>query len=177
MRLRGERCVSWSNRSTARQVAHLSPARYLDGLGLLGHEAHFFEGRGDASCVDDWDAEEITTTLDYPGAFERDCLTQFRLDHQWLYRAGDGSLGIPIEAFREACAGAVLLLIRAVPVERWRPEYDPTYRRASIDADPGFTQISLVNGDKRLANAIDRCERLFTRFEHQCRPSAGGGAV
>jgi hypothetical protein len=55
-----------------------------------------------------------------------------------------------------------LLLVWAVPFDVWRPEYDWPRRRAYIDADPGFTQISLLNGDSRLKNTIDRCERLFT---------------
>lgn len=139
-----------------------SQLQYLAGLRQLGHEVYYLEDCGDESWVYDWDAEEITTNPNYPGAFVRDCLTPFGLDHHWMYRAGDTSLGMTIEAFREVCAGADLFLIWAVPLECWRPEYDLAHRRAYIDADPGFTQISLINGDDKLAKTINRCERLFT---------------
>ena len=73
-----------------------------------------------------------------------------------------GSVGMPLEQFLESCAGADLPLLRAVPLWIWRKEYDLPRRRAFIDVDPGFTQISIADGDQGLAEGIARCERHFT---------------
>jgi hypothetical protein len=139
-----------------------SQLQYLAGLHQLGHEVYYLEDCGDASWVYDWDAEEVTSDLNYPGAFVRDCLAPFGLADRWIYRVGERSVGMTVEASQEICSRADLFLIWAVPFDYWRPEYDWPRRRAFIDADPGFTHISLVNGDEKLANTIDRCERLFT---------------
>jgi hypothetical protein len=152
--------------------------QYLAGLRALGHEVYFLEDCGDESWVYNWETEETTTDLDYPAAYVRDCLTPLGLGDRWMYRAGDQSAGLGIEEFREVCSRADLLLVWAVPFDRWRPEYDLPRRRAYIDADPGFTQISLANGDGRLTNTVDRCQRLFTIAQRigagDCRiPTAG----
>ena len=52
--------------------------------------------------------------------------------------------------------------MRAVPLWNWRLEYEQPRRRAFIDVDPGFTQISIANGDKGLTEGVSRCERRFT---------------
>jgi hypothetical protein len=152
--------------------------QYLAGLRQLGHDVYFLEDCGDGSWVYDWDTEETTTDLAYPAAYVSECLTPLGLGDRWIYRAGDRSAGLSIEAFREVCARADLLLVWAVPFDRWRPEYDLPRRRAYIDADPGFTQIGLATGDGRLVNTIDRCQCLFTIGQRigadDCRiPSAG----
>ena len=51
--------------------------------------------------------------------------------------------------------------MRAVPLWDWRKS-TPAERRAFIDVDPGFTQITLANGDQGWAEGIARCERRFT---------------
>jgi hypothetical protein len=51
-------------------------------------------------------------------------------------------------------------------------------RRVFIDADPGFTQISLLDGHPELTLTVSRCERLFTIAQRigadDCPIPAGG---
>jgi hypothetical protein len=136
--------------------------QYLAGLGALGHDVFYLEDCGDESWVYNWESEEVTTELDYPAAYVRDCLEPLGLQGRWIYRAGERSAGMSVEELRDVCGRTDLLLVWAVPFSRWRTEYDWPRRRAYIDADPGFTQMSLVNGDESLAGTINRCERLFT---------------
>jgi hypothetical protein len=44
----------------------------------------------------------------------------------------------------------------------WRPEYERPRRKAFVDSDPGFTQISLLNGHADLTATVARCDTLFT---------------
>src|SRR5262249_35012464 len=79
-----------------------------------------------------------------------------------IYRAGDQAVGMRLPDFVDVCSQADLLIVHAVPVLSWREEYARPRRRAFVDVDPGFTQISLVNGDPDLTATVDRCEKLFT---------------
>jgi len=136
--------------------------QYLLGFRALGHTVFYLEDCGESSWVYHWEKEEWTTELEYPAAYVRECLEAFGLHDRWIYRTNEGSVGAPIERLLEFCATADLLVMRAVPLWVWRPEYDRPRRRAFIDVDPGFTQISIANGDKGLAEGIARCERRFT---------------
>lgn len=136
--------------------------QYLLGFRALGHEVFYLEDCGDCSWVYDWSKEEWTFDLAYPAAYVRDCLATFDLAERWIYRTNAGSLGAPLEEFQAFCAEADLLLMRAVPLWVWRPEYDRPRRRAFLDVDPGFTQISIANEDQGLARGVARCERRFT---------------
>jgi hypothetical protein len=136
--------------------------QYLAGLRELGHEVYYLEDCGEASWVYNWDTEELTNDLTYPADYVRDCLDPLGFSERWIYRAGDQSEGLSIEEFRDVCSRAELLLIRAVPLARWRAEYGWPRRRCFIDADPGFNQISLLNGNAQLAETVSRCETLFT---------------
>jgi len=136
--------------------------QYLLGLRALGHEVVYLEDCGQSSWVYNWHKQEWTTDLDYPANYVRDCLQPFALQNHWIYRTDEGSLGMPLEDFLGFCSRADLLVMRAVPLWVWRPEYDKPSRRAFIDVDPGFTQISIANGDKGLAAGIARCEKRFT---------------
>jgi hypothetical protein len=49
-----------------------------------------------------------------------------------------------------------------VPFWTWRQEYEGPRRRAFIDVDPGFTQITLANGDQGWVDGVARAERRFT---------------
>jgi len=153
--------------------------QYLLGLRALGHEVCYLEDCGDCSYVYDWAKQEWTYELDYPAAYVQDCLAPFGLGEAWIYRTNAGSRGLPLDRFLEFCAAADLLVMRAVPLWVWRPEYDRPRRRAFIDVDPGFTQISIANGDKGMAEGIARAERRFTVGQHigdaGCPvPTAGG---
>ncbi|HYO50572.1 MAG TPA: glycosyltransferase family 1 protein [Chloroflexia bacterium] len=134
----------------------------LAGLSVLGHEVYYLEECGDESWVYDWERCELTNDLSYPASYVRSCLETLGLGDKWIYRAGDSAEGMPVAQFVEICAEADLLLIRAVPLPVWRPEYSLPRRRAFIDADPGFTQISLVNGHADLTATVERCHWLFT---------------
>lgn len=136
--------------------------QYLLGLRALGHDIVYLEDCGKSSWVYVWETEDWTHELDYPAAYVRACLEPFGWGDRWIYRDNYRSLGMPLEQFKEFCARADLLLLRAVPLWNWRPEYDLPKRRAFIDVDPGFTQIALANGDVGLAEGIMRAERRFT---------------
>jgi len=136
--------------------------QYLLGLRALGHEVCYLEDCGDTTWVWNWEKEEWNYELDYPAAYVRACLEPFGLGDRWIYRTDTGARGLPLETFVEFCRGADLLILRAAPLWNWRPEYDLPRRRAFIDVDPGFTQISIANGDQGLADGIARCERRFT---------------
>jgi len=153
--------------------------QYLLGLRALGHEVFYLEDCGRSSWVYIWEKEEWTHELDYPAAYVQSCLAPFGFGDKWIYRDNYRSLGMPLEAFQEICATADLLIMRAVPFWNWRKEYDRPRRRAFIDVDPGFTQITIANGDKGWVEGVARAERRFT-FGHRiglpdCAiPQAGG---
>jgi len=153
--------------------------QYLLGLGALGHEVFYLEDCGDCSWVYNWEKQEWTFELEYPAAYVRECLAPFGAKNRWIYRTNAGSAGAPLEEFLEFCKVADLLIMRAVPLWVWRKEYDQPRRRAFIDVDPGFTQMSIANGDKGLTDSIARCERRFTYGQRigaaDCAiPTAGG---
>ena len=136
--------------------------QYLLGFRALGHEVIYAEDCGESSWVYHWEKEEWTTGLEYPAAYVRACLKPFGFEDKWIYRTNGGSMGMPLDPFLDFCGKADLLIMRAVPLWVWRKEYDWPRRRAFIDVDPGFTQISIANGDKGLAEGVARCERRFT---------------
>ncbi|HYT62044.1 MAG TPA: hypothetical protein VEL06_17830 [Haliangiales bacterium] len=136
--------------------------QYLLGFRALGHEVFYLEDCGDCSWVYDWQKAEWTFDLAYPAAYVGECLEPFGLKENWIYRTNGGSLGAPLERFLAFCADADLLAMRAVPLWVWRKEYDRPRRRIFLDVDPGFTQISVANGDQGLLEGIVRCERRFT---------------
>ncbi|HKP53134.1 MAG TPA: glycosyltransferase family 1 protein [Chloroflexia bacterium] len=136
--------------------------QYLAGLRALGHDVYYLEECGEESWVYHWEEEKLTADLRYPASYVHDCLEPLGLGSKWIYRAGERSEGMCVEEIRDILSRADLLLVRAVPLPLWRAEYSLPRRRAFIDADPGFTQISLVNGHLELLATVERCERLFT---------------
>ena len=136
--------------------------QYLLGFRALGHEVFYLEDCGDCSWVYDWEKAEWTFDLAYPAAYVGECLEPFGFCGKWIYRTNGGSTGAPLEELLSFCEGAELLVMRAVPLWVWRKEYGQPHRRIFLDVDPGFTQISIANGDRGLAEGIARCERRFT---------------
>jgi len=136
--------------------------QYLAGLHSMGHQVFYLEECGPESWVYDWEAEQLTTELDYPAAYIRECLEPLGLDGKWIYRAGEQARGMEIADFQEICARADLFIVHAVPMTLWRDEYATPLRRIFIDVDPGFIQMDLANGHSELANTVERCEHLFT---------------
>jgi hypothetical protein len=144
--------------------------QYLLGFRALGHDVTYLEDCGESSWVYNWDTQEWTTELDYPADYVRACLEPFGFGEQWIYRTNEGSRGLPLPEFVRRCSSADLLILRAVPLWVWRSEYDLPRRRAFIDVDPGFTQISIVQGDKGIADGLARCERRFTVAQRIGKP-------
>lgn len=136
--------------------------QYLLGLRELGHEVFYLEDCGECSWVYNWEAGEWTYDLAYPAAYVRDCLEPFGFKDRWLYRAGNETAGMSLNDFHHACDVTDLLIMRAIPIWDWRKEYDGPRRRIFIDVDPGFTQLTIADGDLGLGEAIRRCHRLFT---------------
>jgi hypothetical protein len=136
--------------------------QYLIGFRELGHEVYYLEDCGETSSAWNWDTEEWTQEVDFPAAYVRDCLEPFGFKDRWIYRTTAESCGMSPEAFRSVCSRADLLIVRAIPLWDWRPEYDAPRRRIFIDVDPGFTQMNIASGDTGFADAIRRCERPFT---------------
>jgi hypothetical protein len=136
--------------------------QYLAGLRALGHDVYYIEECGPESWVYDWEAERLTTDIAYPAGYVADCLDPLGLTERWAYRAGNECAGMPAEEVQEVCTRADLMIIHAVPLAQWRPEYERARRRTFVDVDPGFTQICLAKGDKALNTTVDRCDRLFT---------------
>lgn len=139
-----------------------SDLQYLLGLRALGHDVFYLEECGLESWVYNWQTEQFTTELDYPTNYVRNCLEPLGFANQWIYRAGDRSVGLDIDKFSDVCSKADLMIIRGSPISLWRDEYNLPQRRIYIDADPGFTQINIVGGNSELANTIEHCDRLFT---------------
>lgn len=140
-----------------------SDLQYLLGLRGLGHEIYYLEECGPESWVYNWETEQLTTELDYPTNYVRNCLEPLGFENQWIYRAGKHSVGMEIDEFSDICSQADLMIVRGSPMPLWRNEYGWPQCRIYIDADPGFTQIKLACGSsEELVNTIERCERLFT---------------
>jgi hypothetical protein len=136
--------------------------QYLIGLRELGHEVFYLEDCGETSFVWNWDTQEWTEELTFPAAYVRDCLEPFGFKAKWTYRTTAEFAGLPPDAVKSICARADLLILRAIPLWDWRPEYDLPKRRVFIDVDPGFTQMNMASGDKAFAAAVARCDRFFT---------------
>jgi hypothetical protein len=136
--------------------------QYLLGLRALGHDVYYLEDCGRSSWVYIWEKEQWTHELDYPAAYVNACLAPFDLGDRWIYRDNYRSLGMPLPKFLEVCSVADLLIMRAVPFWNWRGEYERPKRRAFIDVDPGFTQITLANGDPGWVEGVAKAERRFT---------------
>src|SRR5688500_11994520 len=87
--------------------------QYLLGLQALGHDVYYLEECGEGSWVYNWATEEITTELDYPTSYVRDCLEPIGFGGRWIYRAGDRSVGMDAGEFVALCSEADLLVVRA----------------------------------------------------------------
>ena len=135
---------------------------YLLGLRALGHELIYLEDCGEESWVYNWETEEIDHSLDYPAHYIQACLEPWGLGERWTYRSSGGWRGLSPTAVAAACSEADLMILRAVPMPIWRPEYLRTRRRIFIDGDPGFTQVKALQGDLILLQTLDCCHHLFS---------------
>jgi hypothetical protein len=136
--------------------------QYLIGFRALGYEVYYLEDCGETSWVWNWDTGEWTEDPAFPATYVRECLEPFGFKDRWIYRTSAQSFGMSLNQLKAVCAQADLLVMRAIPLWDWRPEYALPKRRIFIDVDPGFTQMNIASGDTGLAAAIGRCDRLFT---------------
>ena len=82
---------------------------------------------------------------------------------RWIYRDGLTVASSCVGGLsRGLCDGGFTTHARGAIVELAEEEYSRPKRRAFIDVDPGFTQITIANGDQGWAEGIARCERRFT---------------
>jgi len=153
--------------------------QYLLGFRALGHDVLYLEDCGETTWVWNWEKQEWDYGLDYPSEYVNACLAPVGLGDRWIYRTNAGFRGLPPDQFHQFCAAADLLILRAAPLWVRRKEYDLPLRRAFIDVDPGFTQISIANGDKGLIEGISQCDRRFTLGQRigapDCPVPTGGG--
>ena len=136
--------------------------QYLLGFRALGHEVFYLEDCGETTWVWDWEKNEWNYELDYPAAYVHASLAPFGLGNSWIYRTDKDSRGMTRDQFKEICRAADLLIMRAAPLWTWREEYNWPRRRAFIDVDPGFTQITLAQGDQGWLDGVAKAERRFT---------------
>jgi hypothetical protein len=136
--------------------------QYLLGFQELGYDVFYLEECGEGSWVYNWEAEELTTDLEYPTSYVASCLEPIGMGDRWIYRAGGASVGMDVREFDEVCRSADLLLIRGCPIDLWRPEYSAPRRTAFVDSDPGFTQFKLARGESIMSETVERSDRLFT---------------
>ena len=144
--------------------------QYLIGLRALGHDVYYLEDCGEWSSVYNWDTQETTWELDYPASYINECLGSYGFQDNWIYRAGQSSLGLSIEAFCEILEQSDLLIIRGIPFLTWRAEYNLPRNRAFIDVDPGFTQFCHERGEPAFVETIGSSESLFTIGQHIGNP-------
>lgn len=135
---------------------------YLLGLRSLGHEVFYLEDVGQWSSTYDWDAEQMTDSLDYPADYIAATLEPWGFAGRWAYRAGDETRGLSLERLKAECRDADLLLVRGVPLFEERPEYTAITHRAFIDVDPGFTQFRLAREEPAYVTTMAMCDTLFT---------------
>lgn len=135
---------------------------YLLGLRSLGHEVFYLEDVGQWSSTYDWDAEEMTNSLDHPANYIAATLEPWGFAGRWAYRAGDETRGLKLAELQAICRDADLLLVRGVPLLDVREEYAAIGHRAFIDVDPGFTQFRLARQEPAYVTTIAMCDRLFT---------------
>lgn len=135
--------------------------QYLAGLARLGHDVHYVEEFGWPTSCFDPEPDAMTSDPTYGIRFLRNCLQAFGLGDRWCYLAEDGTAhGMTRAELATVCRDADLYLnignVNSIP------ETEECRRRALIDADPVFTQIT----DHGLERRFDAYDVLFTFGEN-----------
>lgn len=134
---------------------------YLLGLRALGHDVFYVEDTGE--CVYDPDRNTISEDPAYGLAHIHDTLAPHGLGDRWALVNYDGRyFGAPRGRVAAACRDADLFLNLSGGCWFWRDEYAAIPRKAFIDSDPAFTQLSLVRREGSLREFFQRFDRLFT---------------
>ena len=134
---------------------------YLLGLRALGHEVFYIEDTGE--CVYDPVQNTRSTDPSYGTSYIHAALEPFGLGDRWTFVNYDGSYhGRDADAVRRYCADADLFLNLSGGSWFWRDEYARIPRRAFIDSDPAFTQLSIAKNEDWYVNFFRGFTHLFT---------------
>ena len=134
---------------------------YLLGLRRLGHRVWYLEDTGE--CGYDPFAKTIAAEPTYALNFIRRCLEPHGLGDRWCYVDHAGRHhGHDRESWRRVCADADLFLNLSGGCWFWRDEYAAVPRKAFIDSDPAFTQLSLAKGEPWYTEFFRGFDALFT---------------
>jgi hypothetical protein len=115
--------------------------QYLIGFRRLGHEVVFFEDFGWAGSCYDPARDEMGSEPAYGLQYLRALLRPHGMGERWCYLAEDGQVhGMTREALRTYCAECDVYF--NLSNMNLIPEIGLCRRRALVDTDPVFTQIS-----------------------------------
>lgn len=135
---------------------------YLLGLRALGHEVFYIEDTGEVV----YDPVLDTRSLDpsYGTSYIHQALEPFGLGNSWSFVNYDGTYhGQSAETVKRFCADADLYINLSGGSWFWRDEYARIPRRAFIDSDPAFTQLSIAQTkDSWYVDFFARFDHLFT---------------
>ena len=134
---------------------------YMLGLRALSHEVFYVEDTGE--CVYDPDRNTISEDPTYGLKHIQQTLEPYGLGDRWSYVNYDGTYhGASRDQVRAFCRDADLFLCLSGGCWFWRDEYLGIPRKAFIDSDPAFTQISLVTREASLREFFGQYDRHFT---------------
>ena len=134
---------------------------YLLGLRQLGHEVFYVEDTGE--CI--YDPEQNTRAVDpsYALRYIDAALRPHGLGESWSFVNYDGRYhGAPRERVVDYARSADLFINLSGGTWFWRDEYARIPRRAFVDSDPAFTQLSIAKNEAWYVNFFRGFTHLFT---------------
>jgi hypothetical protein len=134
---------------------------YLLGLRALGHEVFYIEDTGE--CI--YDPEQNTRAVDptYGLRYIDGALRPHGLGDAWSFVNYDGSYhGASRAQVVEYAKSADLFINLSGGTWFWRDEYARIPRKAFIDSDPAFTQLSIAKNDEWYVQFFRGFDTLFT---------------
>lgn len=134
---------------------------YLLGLRQLGHEVFYIEDTGE--CI--YDPEQNTRAVDpaYGLKYIDAALRPHGLGDSWCFVNYDGTYhGASRERVVDFARSADLFVNLSGGTWFWRDEYARIPRRAFIDSDPAFTQLSIAKNEDWYVNFFRGFTHLFT---------------
>ena len=142
-------------------------AHYLLGLRALGHDVWFYEDTGYDPLAYNPLVHNSSSEYGYGVRVVAEFLNRLGIGEQWLFV--DVQRGVT-HGPAAAVAGTLLqdadLLLNMGGVNRIPPERRRDRASAYIDLDPGYTQLRVANGDRKLAAMLDEHHPLFTIGEN-----------
>ena len=134
---------------------------YLLGLRQLGHEVFYIEDTGE--CI--YDPEQNTRAVDpsYGLKYIDAALRPYGLGDAWCFVNYDGTYhGASRERVVDYARSADLFINLSGGTWFWRDEYARIPRRAFVDSDPAFTQLSIAKNEDWYVNFFRGFTHLFT---------------